>query len=109
MPDHRRPSPLMEDMLLQLAVEPLDPPVLARRGTNIRRALVPAAGRGARLDRAGTPKPLVEIGGMPMIVRVLAQLADAGVDEAVVIVGHGAPAVRRALTDHPRLSRVRVR
>jgi 3-dehydroquinate synthase len=53
----------------------------------IRKAVVPAAGRGARLDRKGTPKPLVEVGGAPLLFRVLAQLAAAGIDEATVIVG----------------------
>ena len=70
----------------------------------IRRALIPAAGRGARLDRPGTPKPLVTVAGLPMIVRTLSQLQDAGVEEAVVVVGYEAPAVVRALTHHPRLT-----
>ena len=46
-------------------------------------ALIPAAGRGARLDRPDTPKPLVEVDGVPLIVRTLRQLqAAAGADAA---------------------------
>jgi 3-dehydroquinate synthase len=70
----------------------------------IRRALVPAAGRGARLDRPGTPKPLVDVGGEALVVRVLRQLEAVGVEEAVVVVGYEAATVVRALTLHPRLS-----
>jgi len=69
----------------------------------IRRAVVPAAGRGGRLDRPGTPKPLVEVGGLPLVVRVLAQLEAAGVTDAVVVVGYEAAAVIRGLSAHPRL------
>lgn len=57
-----------------------------------------------RLDRPRTPKPLVEIGGMPLIVRLLGQLQDAGVEEAVILLGFEAKIVMRALTGHPGLS-----
>jgi 3-dehydroquinate synthase len=70
---------------------------------SLRRALIPAAGSGTRLDRPNTPKPLVDIGGVPLIVRVLSQLEQAGIEEAVVVVGYEAPVVTRALTHHPRL------
>ena len=64
-------------------------------------ALIPAAGRGARLDRPDTPKPLVDVGGRPLIVDVLQQLENVGVDRAVVVVGFGADKVVRELTNHP--------
>jgi len=44
----------------------------------MKQALILAAGRGARLDRPGTPKPLVDIGGQPIIIRLLKQLEAAG-------------------------------
>lgn len=69
----------------------------------IRQALIPAAGRGARLDRPDTPKPLVDIGGRPLIVRLLRQLERAGVERAVVVTGYAAPQIARALTHHPDL------
>jgi choline kinase len=76
---------------------------------SIKRLLIPAAGRGARLDRPGMPKPLVWVAGLPMIVRTLVQAEEAGVEEAVVVVGYEAPTVVKALTHHPRLTRLKVR
>jgi len=68
-----------------------------------RQALIPAAGRGLRLDRPGTPKPLVDVGGQPMIVRLIGQLARAGVERLVVVVGYEADKVSRALARHPAI------
>ena len=65
----------------------------------VRDALIPAAGRGARLDRPNTPKPLVEVGGEALVVRTLKQLGRAGVRRAVVVLGHAADRVRKVL-DH---------
>ena len=67
------------------------------------KALIPAAGRGARLDRPNTPKPLVDVGGRPLILGLLRQLQTAGVDQAVVVLGFEAKKVARELTNHPDL------
>jgi 3-dehydroquinate synthase len=69
-----------------------------------RKALIPAAGRGARLDRPNTPKPLVDVGGRPLIFNVLKRLEEAGVDEAVVVLGFEAKKIARELTNHPDLT-----
>lgn len=69
----------------------------------ITRALIPAAGRGARLDRPGTPKPLVHVGGEPLIVRLLRQLQTHGINRATVVLGYAADEIERALTRHPAL------
>ncbi|MBW2278937.1 MAG: NTP transferase domain-containing protein, partial [Deltaproteobacteria bacterium] len=66
-------------------------------------ALIPAAGRGLRLDRPGTPKSLVDAGGQPMIVRLIGQLARSGVERVVVVVGFEAEKVSRTLTRHPAI------
>ena len=76
---------------------------------SIKRVLIPAAGRGTRLDRPGMPKPLVFVAGLPMIVRTLVQCEAAGVEEAVVVVGYDAPTIVKALTHHPRLTTLKVR
>ncbi len=76
---------------------------------SIKRVLIAAAGRGARLDRPGMPKPLVFVAGLPMIVRTLVQCEEAGIEEAVVVVGYEAPTLVKALTLHPRLSKLKVR
>ncbi len=59
------------------------------------KAMILAAGRGERLrpltDRV--PKPLVEAGGRPLIVRHLERLAAAGLREVVINVSHLAEAV----------------
>lgn len=56
----------------------------------ISKAMVLAAGLGTRLRPITdtTPKPLVKIGGRPMIDYGLDALAEAGVDEAVVNIHH---------------------
>lgn len=66
-------------------------------------ALIPAAGRGARLDRPNTPKPLVDVGGRPIILHVLERLALAGVQRAVVVVGFEGKKIVRELINHPEL------
>ncbi|MBL8623379.1 MAG: iron-containing alcohol dehydrogenase [Myxococcales bacterium] len=76
---------------------------------SIKRVLIAAAGRGARLDRPGMPKPLVFVAGLPMIVRTLVQCEEAGIEEAVIVVGYEAPTLVKALTLHPRLTKLKVR
>lgn len=54
-----------------------------------------AAGTGSRLGSdSSPPKPLLELGGRALILRVLDRFAEAGVTEAVVVVGHRADEVR---------------
>jgi choline kinase len=63
-------------------------------------AVILAAGDGGRLrpHSSGVPKPLVELGGRPIINHVLDALESAGVDDATLVVGHGGDAIRRALS-----------
>lgn len=58
--------------------------------TSIRRAMVLAAGLGQRMRPITDtlPKPLVAIGGKPMLDHALDRLAEAGVTDAVVNVHH---------------------
>jgi NDP-sugar pyrophosphorylase family protein len=52
------------------------------------RALVQAGGRGERLRAAaGVPKPLVPVGGVPMVERLVRRLAAAGVRDLTVVTG----------------------
>jgi N-acetyl-alpha-D-muramate 1-phosphate uridylyltransferase len=64
-----------------------------------RRAMVLAAGLGTRMHPLTTriPKPLVLVGGKPLIDHVLDRLADAGVERAVVNVHHFAEQLQRHL------------
>jgi molybdenum cofactor cytidylyltransferase len=62
-------------------------------------AVLLAAGSGSRLG--GRPKPLLELGGVPLIRRQLIALSGAGVDEVVVVLGHHAEAIEAAVRDFP--------
>lgn len=68
------------------------------------RAFVMAAGYGRRLGGLGedVPKPLLPLGGAPLIEFALAKLAAAGVREAAVNLHHGAERIRSALGDRAR-------
>jgi bifunctional UDP-N-acetylglucosamine pyrophosphorylase / glucosamine-1-phosphate N-acetyltransferase len=59
-------------------------------------AVVLAAGQGTRM-RSALPKVVHPIAGRPMIAWVLDALEAAGATSTVVVVGHGAEAVREAL------------
>jgi len=62
-------------------------------------AVLLAAGAGSRLG--GRPKALLELGGVPLILRQLIALSGAGVDEVVVVLGHHAEAVEAAVRQFP--------
>jgi len=62
-------------------------------------AVLLAAGAGARLG--GRPKSLLELGGVPLVMRQLVALSGAGVDEVVVVLGHHADAVEAAIGQFP--------
>lgn len=76
------------------------------------RVIVPAAGVGTRLrpltdDR---PKCLVQVAGRPLIAHLLERLADAGVDDVVLVTGYRADQLEDAvvaLSDRPPVSFVR--
>ncbi len=65
----------------------------------VSRAVILAAGMGSRLQSLteGMPKCLVEIGGAPLLVRTLDGLAEQGLDEAVIVIGHGGDAIRHRI------------
>jgi molybdenum cofactor cytidylyltransferase len=62
-------------------------------------AVLLAAGAGLRLG--GKPKSLLELGGVPLIMRQLIALSGAGVDEVVVVLGHHAQAIEAAIGQFP--------
>ena len=72
------------------------------------KAMVLAAGVGRRLQPLTdtVPKPLLAVGGRPLIEIVLRRLAAAGVDRVIVNVFHHAAQMERALArwSHPGLS-----
>jgi len=62
-------------------------------------AVLLAAGAGTRFG--GRPKALLELGGVPLILRQLIALSGAGVDELVVVLGHHADAIEAAVRQFP--------
>lgn len=69
-------------------------------------AIVLAAGGGTRM-RSARPKPLHRLCGRPMVLHVIEALAEVSVDRTVVVVGHGAQAVEKRLTEYaPAWARV---
>ncbi len=68
------------------------------------RAMVLAAGLGTRMRpfNGRVPKPLVQVGGKPLVDYVLDRLADAGVERAVVNVHHLADQLEQHLAQRQR-------
>ncbi len=62
-------------------------------------AVVLAAGSGSRLGHR--PKSLLELGGVPLIRRLLIALSGAGVDEVVVVLGDHADAIEPLVQSFP--------
>lgn len=62
------------------------------------RAVVLAAGKGKRMH-SDLPKVLHPVCGQPLLAYVLDALAAAGIARPIVVVGHGAEAVREAVSD----------
>lgn len=63
-------------------------------------AVILAAGQGTRM-RSSLPKVVHQVAGRPMIAHVVRAAREAGADPIVVVVGHGADAVREALRGAP--------
>jgi molybdenum cofactor cytidylyltransferase len=62
-------------------------------------AVLLAAGAGARMG--GRPKALLELGGVPLVLRQLIALSGAGVDEVAIVLGHHGEAIEAAVQPFP--------
>ena len=69
------------------------------------KAVVLAAGLGQRLSESGPdlPKPLVPLAGIPLVGHTLHALAEAGLERALIVTGHGERAVRQGAQEWARL------
>jgi dTDP-glucose pyrophosphorylase len=69
--------------------------------TAVERAVLLAAGRGTRLGEIArqTPKPLLSVGGQPMLHRIIGGLAAAGIRDFSIVTGHMAAAVGASTGD----------
>jgi histidinol-phosphate/aromatic aminotransferase/cobyric acid decarboxylase-like protein/NDP-sugar pyrophosphorylase family protein len=72
-------------------------PTASAKSVRVRRAVILAAGMGNRLSplTLDTPKCLTEINGQPILFRALRALANQGLSEAVIVVGHHAQKIRK--------------
>ncbi|MGB5812562.1 MAG: NTP transferase domain-containing protein [Polyangiales bacterium] len=65
------------------------------------RALILAAGLGSRLaDGRPVPKPLREVAGVPLIVRIIGSLVRGGIRDIGIVIGHLGDALRVGLEAH---------
>lgn len=64
------------------------------------KALIVAAGQGTRLREKGEVKPLIRIGGVPLIERVIARLREAGIDDILVVSGYRGDDLRTELDEY---------
>jgi NDP-sugar pyrophosphorylase family protein len=64
------------------------------------RLVILAAGGGTRLRQArlGSTKPTTEVGGVPMIVRVLVGARRIGVTRADIVIGYRGEEIKEALS-----------
>jgi choline kinase len=69
----------------------------------VTQTVILAAGSGSRLNSAtsGVPKPLMEVGGAPLIAHALVHARAAGCTDAVIVVGYQAEQVRAAVDTLP--------
>lgn len=65
-------------------------------------AIILAAGKGTRM-KSPLPKPLVPVGGRPMVRYLIDALEGAGVKDIAVVIGHGADEMRQELGESYKL------
>jgi len=62
-------------------------------------AVLLAAGAGTRMG--GRPKALLQLGGVPLVLRQLIALSGAGVDELTIVLGHHAASIMPVIEHFP--------
>ncbi len=73
------------------------------------RAILLAAGRGSRLvDDGPLPKPLIPVGGEPLLSRILRTLGSEGVKEAAVVTGYKGHLIEEAVRSWKHLGHMDV-
>ena len=72
---------------------------MPRTGDAVHQTIILAAGVGARLGSSdvGIPKPLMTVGGSPLIAHALAHAVASGCRDAVIVIGHEGARVREAV------------
>ncbi len=75
--------------------------VLAGNSSQVTQAVIIAAGKGSRLNgyQQHNPKPLVKVGGMPLLTRVILSAKKVGIKEFVIVIGYQAHKIRDAIDE----------
>lgn len=78
------------------------------RSRNTTQAILLVAGRGSRLAPLtdNKPKCLLEVGGEPLLLRLLRQLKTAGVEKAVLVTGYLSEQIEAAVESQPDLPEI---
>jgi 1L-myo-inositol 1-phosphate cytidylyltransferase len=63
------------------------------------KCLIAAAGQGTRLREKGESKPLIELGGVPIIERVILNARAGGLDDFYIVTGYRGTIVRAFLDE----------
>ena len=76
----------------------------------VQQAVILCGGLGTRLGDlvADVPKPMVEVGGKPLLVHSLTRLREAGITDVVLAAGYKADVIRRYFETHPQGLSIRV-
>ncbi|MBN2723811.1 MAG: iron-containing alcohol dehydrogenase [Deltaproteobacteria bacterium] len=65
-----------------------------------KQALILAGGSGKRLDRPNRPKPLVEIGGKPLVFHLIESMISSGITKIKIVTGYKTEQVVREIKAH---------
>src|SRR4030095_3824677 len=83
-------------------LRPLNPP----RQWSTMKAIIPLAGKGTRLrpHTHHTPKPLLKVGGRPVMSYILDDIRELGIEEVLFIIGYLGDVIRDYVaSDYPQL------
>ncbi len=71
--------------------------------TTVKKAVILAAGRGTRMKELteDCPKPMLQIGGKPMLAHVVEGMESAGIEEALIVIGYRGDLVTDYFAAHP--------
>jgi NDP-sugar pyrophosphorylase family protein len=72
----------------------------------IKQLVILAAGMGSRIRAGGaeSPKPLVDVGGLPLLKRSILTANKAGIERFIVILGYEAELIENSLRDDEQLA-----
>ena len=63
------------------------------------KCLIIAAGMGTRLAKMGEPKPLTQLNGLPIIVRIINTVKETGIKRFVIVIGYLGHKIKEVLGD----------